>query len=132
MAPSATYDDVAHPSLGSPHGFGNKKSEYLIDRNVKKAYPIVIRGQGCYLYLADGRKIFDASAGAAVSAIGHGNSKVIGAMKNILETGAPYVSSSFWAHEIVEELCEDIIEGTNRKMSRVYLTGSGKLLTLLS
>ncbi|CAL3965535.1 unnamed protein product, partial [Diplocarpon coronariae] len=39
-------------------------------------------------------------------------------------TGVPYLASTFWGSEIGEELCKELIDGTDRKMARVYLTGS--------
>src|SRR6185312_8603836 len=38
--------------------------------------PIAVSGEGIYLHTADGRTIIDASGGAAVAAIGHGNRRV--------------------------------------------------------
>ncbi|KAK6585521.1 hypothetical protein PZA11_002248 [Diplocarpon coronariae] len=42
-----------------------------------------------------------------------------------MNTGVPYLASTFWGSEIVEKLCKELIDGTDRKMARVYLTGSG-------
>ena len=39
--------------------------------------------------------------------------------------GTPYLASSFWANDVVEKLCKELIMSTNGKMARVYLTGSG-------
>ena len=42
-----------------------------------------------------------------------------------METGTPYLSSAFWVSQPVEDLCKELIGGTEGKMARVYLTGSG-------
>jgi len=102
-----------------------KQTEYLLDRDLHKSFPIVTGGSGNYLYLLDGRTVFDATGGAAVSCIGHGNKRVIGAISTVLNTGLSYLASTFWACEVVEELCKNLIDGTNGKMARIYLTGSG-------
>lgn len=103
-----------------------KKTEFLLDRNLNKAFPVVKSGKGNYLLLTDGRTIFDATSGAAVSCLGHGNQRVIDAMTAQLTTGVPYLASTFWGFEVVEKLCKELIDGTDGKMARVYLTGSGK------
>ncbi|EKD13061.1 uncharacterized protein L3040_007142 [Drepanopeziza brunnea f. sp. 'multigermtubi'] len=103
----------------------SKKTEFLLDRNLHKSFPVVKSGKGNYLQLADGRSIFDATSGAAVSCLGYGNQRIIDAMTAQLSSGIPYLASTFWASEVVEELCKELIDGTGGKMARVYLTGSG-------
>jgi hypothetical protein len=151
MSPSADFERLdrvaAHPSSNGVHlsngyhtaaaanGYApstsSKRTEFLLDRNLHKSFPVVKGGYGNYLYLMDGRTVFDASAGAAVSCIGHGNKRVIKAISGLLNSGIPYLASTFWACEVVEELCKELINGTDGKMARVYLTGSGQCATPL-
>lgn len=86
---------------------------------------MIVGGKGNLLFTSDGRKVFDASSGAAVSCLGHGNQKVMLAVIKQMNTGTPYLASTFWASGVVEELCMELIRGTDGKMARVYLTGSG-------
>ena len=45
----------------------------VIHRDLRTAYPTLVRGDGIYLFDADGRRYIDGSGGsAAVTAIGHG------------------------------------------------------------
>ncbi len=44
----------------------------LFPRSFHKAIPVAVRGAGCWLFSADGRKFFDAAGQAAVVNIGHG------------------------------------------------------------
>lgn len=44
----------------------------LFSRNLRKQYPIAVRGEGCWIVDADGRRYLDASGQAAVVSIGHG------------------------------------------------------------
>jgi adenosylmethionine-8-amino-7-oxononanoate aminotransferase len=44
----------------------------LFPRSFSKQYPEAVRGEGCYIWTADGRRILDAAGGAAVVSIGHG------------------------------------------------------------
>ncbi|TVY44146.1 putative aminotransferase [Lachnellula subtilissima] len=104
---------------------GLETSEFLLGRHLHKAFPIVTGGKGNYLYLADGRTVFDAASGAAVSCLGYGNERVIKAITDQINTGVSYLCSSYWGNSVVEELCKELIDGTGGQMSRVYLTGSG-------
>jgi adenosylmethionine-8-amino-7-oxononanoate aminotransferase len=44
----------------------------LFSRNLRKQYPIAVRGEGCWIIDAEGRRYLDASGQAAVVNIGHG------------------------------------------------------------
>ncbi len=55
-------------------------SPAFFPRSFRKHYPEVVRAEGCYLYLSDGRKVLDAIGGAAVVSIGHGVEAVAQAM----------------------------------------------------
>jgi adenosylmethionine-8-amino-7-oxononanoate aminotransferase len=104
----------------TPNGF-------QMERHMKRAFPVVIGGKGNYLHLSDGRKILDATSGAAVSCLGHGDQRVIEAITRQLSSGTPYLCSSYWSSDVAQELCKELIDGTDQKMSRVYLSGSGQL-----
>jgi adenosylmethionine-8-amino-7-oxononanoate aminotransferase len=106
---------------------GMKRSEFLLARNIHKDFPVITGGKGNFLFTKDGRRIFDASSGAAVSCLGHGNERITNAVHDQMKSGTPYLASGFWACEVVDELCKELISGTEGKMARVYLTGSGKL-----
>jgi len=55
-------------------------NDALFPRNFRTAYPEAVRGAGCFIFTADGRKILDACGGAAVVSIGHGVESVARAM----------------------------------------------------
>lgn len=103
----------------------SSKPIYSLPRIIGKQLPRIIKGKGLYLHTVDGRIVFDASSGAAVSGIGHGNKRVINAMKRQLDMGIPYLSTTFWSSEVAELLCQELINGTKGKMAKVYLCGSG-------
>src|ERR1700676_1000420 len=44
----------------------------IFPRNFKKDYPVAVRGEGCWIISADGRRFLDAAGQAAVVNIGHG------------------------------------------------------------
>ncbi len=52
----------------------------LFPRNFRKDYPVAIRGEGCWIFSSDGRRLLDASGQAAVVSIGHGVAEIGRAM----------------------------------------------------
>ncbi|KAL7271895.1 hypothetical protein RUND412_005319 [Rhizina undulata] len=88
----------------------------------------VVSADGCWLTIDDGRKIFDATSGAAVACVGHGNEKVRNDIKAQLDQVA-YVHSLLYATSATEELAEEMINGTGGKMERVFLVSSGSEAT---
>jgi acetylornithine/N-succinyldiaminopimelate aminotransferase len=55
-------------------------SKYVI-ANYKRLPRVIVKGEGCYLYDADGNKILDMFPGWAVSGIGHCHPKVVEAIR---------------------------------------------------
>jgi acetylornithine/N-succinyldiaminopimelate aminotransferase len=55
-------------------------SKYVI-ANYKRLPRVIVKGEGCYLYDADGNKILDMFPGWAVSGIGHCHPKVVAAIR---------------------------------------------------
>lgn len=60
-----------------------------------KVYPTVVYAEGKYLYLEDGRIVFDGASGAAVASIGYGNLTVIEAIYQKYLQGVHYIASAF-------------------------------------
>ena len=46
--------------------------EPLLHRDPTQHYPVAVRGEGIYLYDADGRRYVDGTAGATNVTLGHG------------------------------------------------------------
>jgi adenosylmethionine-8-amino-7-oxononanoate aminotransferase len=55
-------------------------SGHVFHRRLGHDYPVVDRGQGCYLYDSTGKCYLDASGGALVVNIGHGVAEIVEAM----------------------------------------------------
>ncbi|KAL2267755.1 hypothetical protein VTJ83DRAFT_5032 [Remersonia thermophila] len=81
-------------------------------------------GHGNYLVLEDGRKIFDASGGAAVGCLGWGNERVAQAVTEQM-LAMPYCSTVYYTTKVQEELCRVLVDSTDGKMSRAYIVNSG-------
>ena len=87
------------------------------------------RCEGTELFTEDGRRILDASGGAAVVTIGHGVESVAHAMAEQASRLA-YVHSSQFHSAVVERLAERVLEHAPSEMQaggRVYLTKASRL-----
>lgn len=107
----------------------------LFPRNFLKSYPEAVRGRGCFIQTADGRKILDACGGAAVVSIGHGVESVARAMGEQASSLA-YVHSSQFTTRAAAELARRILELAPRNFrespdgpGRVFFTSGGSEAT---
>ena len=48
------------------------RTSHVFYRKLTRRYPRIVRGEGCWLYDADGRRYLDAVGGAFVANVGHG------------------------------------------------------------
>ena len=86
----------------------------------------VVKASGLYLTLSDGRKIIDASGGAAVSCIGHGNEQVRQAISTQVST-LDYCHSLFFSCPSSETLAQMLVDSTHGKMAKAFIANSGLL-----
>ncbi|KAI4731434.1 aminotransferase, class III [Aureobasidium sp. EXF-10728] len=84
----------------------------------------VVGASGNYLHLSDGGKLLDATGGAAVSCLGHGNERVKEAIISQLDV-VSYVHSATFATEAAEKLAKELVGSTNGAMSKAYIVSSG-------
>jgi adenosylmethionine-8-amino-7-oxononanoate aminotransferase len=101
--------------------------EAVFPRNFLKAYPQAVRGEGCFVFTAEGRRYLDASGGAAVVTIGHGVEEVAHAMAEQAGRLA-YVHSSQFHTAISEKLAQRILAlapAGMREGGRVFFTSGG-------
>lgn len=90
----------------------------------KTGLPVVVRSQGHYLQLDDGRQVLDACGGAGVTCIGHGSSEVLSAM-NAEASNLTYIPWAFFDNQSTIDLQDWLIQSTGGKMTKVYLQSSG-------
>ena len=102
----------------------NEKSAVL-NRDLHKDPYRVVEASGLYLILSDGRRVIDASGGAAVCCIGHGNERVKQAVTFQL-TKLDYCHSLFFSCGPSEDLSRALIDSTQGMMARVFIINSGK------
>jgi len=87
-------------------------------------YPMVVRGEGVYLYDADGKQYLDGSGGAAISCLGHGNRVVIDAIKTQAEKLA-FAHTMFFTNHPQEKLAARLVERFGHDDARVYFLSGG-------
>ncbi|HTN26357.1 MAG TPA: aspartate aminotransferase family protein [Burkholderiales bacterium] len=97
---------------------------HVFHRDPRIAYPVAVRGEGCYLYDRDGKRYLDASGGAAVSCLGHSDRAVIEAIQRQLGI-LPFAHTSFFANEPMEALADTLIARAPKSFDRVYFVSGG-------
>jgi adenosylmethionine-8-amino-7-oxononanoate aminotransferase len=97
---------------------------HIFPRHTKQLPPVAVRGAGCYLYEASGKEYLDASGGAAVSCLGHGDQTIIDAVKAQLDALA-YAHTGFFTSAPAETLADLLIEHAPGDLDRVYLVSGG-------
>ncbi|MFU2325765.1 aspartate aminotransferase family protein [Pseudomonas sp. NFX98] len=97
---------------------------HIFHRNPGQNLPVAVRGEGCYLIDANGRRYFDGSGGAAVSCLGHSHPTVIRAMKQQMEA-LEYAHTSFFSSEPAEQLASLLAEHSPSTLGNVYFLSGG-------
>lgn len=102
----------------------------VIYRDLHKTYPTVVRGEGIYLYDADGNRYIDGSGGsAAVTSIGHGVEEVARAIYEQARTLA-YGPTHVFSTEPIEECARLIVESfAPAGLDRVWFVSGGSEAT---
>ncbi|KAI1827986.1 exocyst complex protein exo70 [Xylaria intraflava] len=96
----------------------------VLHRSLQIGFPRIVGGEGNYVVLEDGRRILDASGGAAVACIGHGDTRVHDAIAAQLKQ-ISYCSSIFYTTDVSEQLCRELVDSTHGVMKRAYIVNSG-------
>jgi adenosylmethionine-8-amino-7-oxononanoate aminotransferase len=100
------------------------KKSAVLHRHLGYDFLNLVEGKGNHLIVENGRRIFDASGGAAVGCIGWGNERVAQAvLKQMM--AIPYCSTVFYTTKVQEELCRFLVNSTNGHMGRAYIVNSG-------
>ena len=86
--------------------------------------PVATRGEGIYLHTEDGRSIIDASGGAAVACLGHGNRRIAEAIGRQAATMA-YAHTGTFSSQPAEDLAHIVLDGDPGGLSHAYFCSSG-------
>lgn len=93
-------------------------------RDLEKNYPLVVKGEGCWLWDQDGKKYLDGCSGANVTGIGHGVIDVANAMHEQAKKIA-YAPPLHFLHEATLELAQKLTENAPKGFSRAMLLSGG-------
>ncbi|MEM7561604.1 MAG: aspartate aminotransferase family protein [Pseudomonadota bacterium] len=96
----------------------------VFPRNCKAKAPLAVQGDGVYLIDAKGKYYLDASGGAAVSCLGHGDVRIIDAIKTQLDR-MEFAHTGFFTSIPAEALAESLINEAPGKLDRVYFVSGG-------
>ena len=97
---------------------------HILHRNLRAELPVAVSGHGVFIRDSDGKDYVDATGGAAVSCLGHGNPEVLAAMRQQMEA-LEYAHTTFFTTEAAESLADDLIAHAPDGLSHVYFVGSG-------
>jgi len=86
--------------------------------------PVAVGGDGIYLHRADGTRIIDASGGAAVACLGHGNRRIAQAIGGQAATMA-YAHTGTFSSQPAEDLAHIVLDGEPGGLAYAYFCSSG-------
>ena len=96
----------------------------LLHRSIKEKPRTVTSAQGNYLTLDNGERILDATGGAAVACLGHGNQRVKEAIAAQMDE-VSYCHSMFFGSRSGEGLARHLIDSTKGRMAKAFIVSSG-------
>ncbi|AWM06417.1 aspartate aminotransferase family protein [Bradyrhizobium symbiodeficiens] len=100
------------------------RTSRVLHRSLRETPPKAIGGEGVYLFAEDGRRVLDASGGAAVSCLGHQHPRVITAMAKQASTLA-YAHTAFFSSEPAEALAETLVGHEPGGLAYAYFVSGG-------
>jgi adenosylmethionine-8-amino-7-oxononanoate aminotransferase len=100
------------------------RTSRVLHRSLRETPPKAIGGEGIYLFAEDGRRVIDASGGAAVSCLGHQHPRVIAAMARQAATLA-YAHTAFFSSEPAEALAETLVGHEPGGLAYAYFVSGG-------
>ena len=96
----------------------------VLHRSLRETPPIAIGGEGIWLIREDGRKVLDASGGAAVSCLGHQHPRIIEAIRKQASKLA-YAHTAFFSSEAAEMLADHLVGHEPGGLAYAYFVSGG-------
>ncbi len=93
-------------------------------RSLDREFPLIVRGEGCWLIGEDGRRWLDACGGAYVANLGHGVSEVANAVAEQVRKVA-YVNGTAFTNEPAEKLAAELRTLNPKGLDYAYFLSSG-------
>jgi len=108
------------PPNSAPYSFGG----HVFYRKLNRALPIIVRGEGVYLFDEHGKRYLDACGGAMVANVGHGVKEIADAVGRQAGTLA-YVNGTMFGNEPVEALADTLVARSPAGIEKAYFLSSG-------
>jgi len=102
----------------------NSNASRVFYRSLTTGFPVATGASGVYLTDSTGKQYLDASGGAAVCPVGHGNRRVIEAVKTQLDQMA-FAHTAFFTSSPAEELAEILSDKAPGGAWRTYFVSGG-------
>ena len=99
-------------------------SDSLLHRDPTQHYPVMVRGEGIYLYDESGRRYVDGTAGATNVTLGHGRDRIADAMAEQARQLA-YCFSTQFTNQPALRLAQRIAELAPGDLNHVYFVSGG-------
>jgi adenosylmethionine-8-amino-7-oxononanoate aminotransferase len=97
---------------------------HILHRQTRFPLPVAVKGEGIWIHDSEGKKYLDASAGAAVSALGHSDASVRLAMQKQMDQLA-FAHSGFFTTEAMEALADKLTTNAPGNLDHVYYLSGG-------
>ena len=127
-SPNPSFDNRRPDNLDVPGQVAPKNSESsaLLRRSFRKSFPPAVRGEGAYLWDAQGKQYLDFSGSAAVNFVGHGVPEIVEAMHEQARQ-LEFVHSSQFTTAVAEAYASELLAfaGENFRGGAVYFTSGG-------
>ena len=122
IATASTFESQA--KVNESKIFLGHKTSAVFHRDLHYEPFKIASASGIHFHFTNGQKVVDATGGAAVSCIGHGDPRVRDAISAQFDA-LDYCHSMFFSCPSSEELCQALIDTTNGQMAKAYIVCSG-------
>ncbi|PYV64733.1 MAG: aspartate aminotransferase family protein [Acidobacteria bacterium] len=114
------------PNVPGQAVFQDRTDSALLRRSFRKSLPSAVRGDGAYLWDANGKQYLDFSGSAAVNFIGHGVNEIVTAMTDQAR-GLEFIHGSQFTTPIAEQYASELLQfaGDNFREGAVYFCSGG-------
>src|SRR6266566_2751984 len=97
---------------------------HVFYRKLGRAFPRIVRGEGCWLIDEGGKRYLDAVGGAYVANLGHSNPDIADPMAQQARQFG-YLSGTAFTHGPVEELAQELAATLPGDLDKLYFLSSG-------
>ena len=113
------------PQTREPNAMSlSSTSSAVLQRNLCHAYPCAVSAAGNYIVDSQQRRYFDASGGAAISCLGHGDSQVVQALCEQARR-LDFAHTAFFTNDAAEELASYLCSRAPGDLSYAYFCCGG-------